>query len=67
MKIKNPPPQFTLGQAVRVILNERNRTPHEGVIRQIVWHYKDGCYNFYLEERGKKISKRYFADDLESL
>jgi hypothetical protein len=56
-----------IGQRVRVRLNHRNRTQHIGTIRQIIWHHKDGRYNYYLEEGGKKISKRYFEEDLESL
>lgn len=46
-------------------LGERNRTAHEGSIRDIDWHFKDQRHNYYLEERGKKVSKRYFDDDVE--
>lgn len=60
-------PAFYLGQRVRVILNERNKTPHTGTIREIIWHYKDQRFNFYLEENGRKVAKRYFEDDLEAL
>lgn len=60
-------PTFHIGQRVRVVLNDRNRTPHEGTVRQIVWHYKDRRYNYYLEEAGKKVSKRYFEEDLEAV
>jgi len=62
-----PTPEFSMGQSVRVRLNERNQTPREGAISDIVWHFKDQRYNYYLEERGKKVSKRYHADDLESV
>ncbi len=55
-----PPAAFSIGQRVRVILNDRNRTPHSGTIREIIWHFKDQRYNYYLEENGKKISKRYY-------
>jgi hypothetical protein len=65
--INKPEPIYPIGQRVRVVLNERNRTPHTGHIRQVVWHYKDGCYHYYLEENGKAISKRYSAGDLEPL
>jgi hypothetical protein len=60
-----PPPAYSLGQRVRVILNARNRTPREGTVREIVWHFKDRRYNYYLEEGGKKVSKRYLSEDLE--
>jgi hypothetical protein len=60
------PHSFSLGQRVRVILNERNRTPHSGTIRAIVWHFKDQSYNYYLEANGKRISKRYYEEDLEA-
>jgi hypothetical protein len=59
------PPAFSVGQQVRVILNERNRTPRTGSIRQIIWHYKDERYNYYLTVNGKSVSKRYFEEDLE--
>lgn len=60
-----PKPVFSVGQRVRVIVNDRNRTPHDGSVRQVVWHHKDQRYNYYLEEAGKKVSKRYLAEDLE--
>jgi hypothetical protein len=62
-----PPPTFRLGQHVRVLLNDRNSTPHEGTVRHIIWHHKDARYNYYLQEGGKKVSKRYFEQDLEAL
>lgn len=60
-----PPPAYSLGQRVRVVLNERNRTPREGTVRRIVWHFKDGRYNYYLEQDDKRVSKRYLREDLE--
>jgi hypothetical protein len=60
-----PTPKFAVGQNVRVRLNDRNRTSHEGTIRAIIWHVKDERHNYYIEERGKKVSKRYYDDDLE--
>jgi hypothetical protein len=62
-----PAPAFSVGQRVRVILNERNRTARVGTILGIMWHFKDGRYNYYLEEGGKKVSKRYFQEDLEAV
>jgi hypothetical protein len=66
MTMEKPEPAFQIKQRVRVILNERNRTPHEGTVREVVWHHKDQRYNYYLEEAGKKVSKRYFEEDLEA-
>jgi hypothetical protein len=62
-----PLPKFAIGQKVRVRLSVRNRTAHEGTIRDIIWHFKDQRHNYYLEEGGKKVSKRYYDDDLERL
>lgn len=59
-----PAARFQLGQHVRVVLNARNQTPHEGTVRQVVWHHEDGCFNYYLLENGKQVSKRYLDDDL---
>jgi hypothetical protein len=60
-----PMPRFSVGQKVVVVLNEKNKTPHTGSVREVIWHYKDSRYNYYLEENGKKISKRYFEEDLD--
>jgi hypothetical protein len=64
---EKPPPAFSVGQRVRVILNERNRTARTGTIRQIIWHYKEQTYNYYLDVNGKRISKRYYEKDFEQL
>ncbi|HLW67443.1 MAG TPA: hypothetical protein VKS79_19165 [Gemmataceae bacterium] len=62
-----PPPTFSLGQWVNVIVNERNRTPQTGSIREIVWHYKFSKYFYLLEVDKKKVAKRYFQEDLEPM
>jgi hypothetical protein len=64
---RRPDPEFQVGDRVQVVLNNRNRTFHRGLVREVVWHIKDGRYNFYLEAKGKKVSKRYLAEDLESV
>lgn len=48
-------PQFSIGQKIRVIVNDKNKTERLGTIREQVWHYKDCTYNYYLEENGKKF------------
>jgi hypothetical protein len=60
-------PEFGLGQRVRVVLNDRNRTPHEGTIRAVIWHHKSGQFHYYLLEHGRKVSKRYAAEDLQAV
>jgi len=60
-------PELLVGQPVRVILNERNKTLHTGAIRQIIWHSKDQRFNYYIAVDGKKVSKRYFIEDLEAI
>lgn len=60
------PPEFAVGQPVPVLVNARNRTPRVGWVRRVVWHFKLACWMFYLEAGGRRVSKRYFADDLVS-
>ena len=62
-----PAPKFTIGQKVRVRLGDRNQTAHEGTIRDVIWHFKDQRHNYYIEEGRKKISKRYYDNDLEAV
>jgi hypothetical protein len=57
-----PKPESAVGDRVAVRVGGRNSTPHVGEVRDVIWHYKDQRYNYYLTEKGKKISKRYFAD-----
>jgi len=65
MRFTVPTPTFAIGQRVRVRLSARNRTAHEGTIRDILWHFKNKRHIYYIEESGKKVSKRYFDEDLE--
>ena len=58
-------PKFEVGQPVRVVLNDRNRTAREGVVRERVWHRKQGRWHYSLREGSKQISKRYRGEDLE--
>ena len=59
------PAEFNVGDHVRVVPSERHSTRRGGVVRQVVWHFKEGCYNYYITEDGKKVSTRYLAIDLE--
>ena len=59
-----PAPEFGTGQWVRVVLSDGNRTPREGTIRAAVWHHKEGRFHHYLQCGGRKVSKRYQAEDM---
>ncbi len=50
-----PAPTFRLGQRVRIRVNQRNHTPREGCIREIIWHHKDAKYNYYLQDGSRKV------------
>jgi hypothetical protein len=63
--VDRPEPEFALSQRVRVVPNGRNRTPYEGAIRAVVWRHKQERFHYYLLEGGRKVSKRYAAEDLE--
>lgn len=62
-----PAPAFYEGQQVQVVLNDRNRTPRCGAVRDKVWHHKDQQWYFFLrDDSGRKIGKRYSAADLQA-
>jgi hypothetical protein len=56
-----PPAAFKRGQPVEVIANARNKTCRKGTVRAVIWHHKKGRWMYWLEENGKKVSKRYEA------
>lgn len=60
---QRPTPNFMHGQAVFV--------PSKGVkahVRSICWHYKEERYFYHVVgEDGKKLKKRYYAEDLEAI
>ena len=59
-------PLYPTGTRVRVVVNSRNRTARAGQVMQVVWHHKHGCWVYWLtDDRGRKVSKRYFGEDLE--
>jgi hypothetical protein len=64
VKPELPQPDFAIGDLVEVRVGGNNQTPHVGTVRDVVWHFKDNRYNYYLIEDGKNISKRYLAEDL---
>ncbi len=58
------PPEFSLGASVVVLLNARNRTQRHGTVERREWHFKLGRWFYLLREDSRRISKRYFAEDL---
>lgn len=60
---QRPTPDYTWDQPVFV--------PSKGVratIKSICWHYKDERYFYYvIGEDGKKLKKRYYAEELEEI
>lgn len=61
-----PPPSFVEGQLVEVVLNARNTTYHKGIVQEIGWHHEEAKWLFRLSENGKRVSKRYEAEDLRA-
>jgi hypothetical protein len=64
-----PEPRFQFGQRVCVVLNERNKTPREGTVDRLVWHFKEARWYYFLRVPGKtvptrKVSKAYVEEDL---
>jgi hypothetical protein len=60
-----PPAELAIGASVRVIVSSRNRTPRSGQIERRVWHFNLQRWTYFLRQGSRRISKRYFADDLE--
>lgn len=59
-----PPPAFAVGDLVAVVPSARHQTPWRGAVRAVVWHFKDGRWNYYLSSKGRSVSTRYLAEDL---
>jgi hypothetical protein len=65
---RRPDPRFRVGEPVRVLPNEQNRSPHVGTIDRVIWHHEDARYNYYIVEKsGGRLSKRYLSEDLEAV
>ena len=54
------PPVFTYGEKVSPV----NHPDMEGSISDIVWHFKNNDYNYYISVNGSKKSGRYYSIDL---
>ena len=54
-------PEFIWGDKVKIVAKNIIAT-----IELICWHFNDGKYFYHLiDENGKKLSKRYYSDELE--
>lgn len=58
------PPLFRKGDVVEVIVNAKNITYHMGLISEIIYHFKEKEWMYYITENNKKVSKRYGSQDL---
>ena len=59
--------KFEFGDKVKVMVNERNKTYHEGIIIDISWHSKYNKQFYFIKENNKVLKKRYFYEDLEKI
>lgn len=55
-------PKYTYGAYVYPV----NHPDRKGKIRDIIWHFKNRTFNYYIEVNNKKVSKRYYEADLIS-
>ena len=60
IKSIDKPPAFIYGELVSPV----EHSDIIGKITDIIWHFKDNDYNYYISVNGKKKSKRYYAEDL---
>jgi hypothetical protein len=69
VEIKNgkPAQEFSIGESVEVMVSAKNTTYHCGRIIQITWHHKESKWHYFIEENGKKVSKRYEGKSLRNV
>ena len=58
-------PSFRIGQEVETILDAYSRKYHRGTVCEIVKHEKQNRFMYFIEEKGKKLKKRYFKNNLK--
>lgn len=54
------PPAFVYGDLVSPV----SHPDMIGTVREIVWHFKNKDYNYYITVNGRKKGKRYYVYDL---
>ncbi|MGD8770624.1 MAG: hypothetical protein PVJ06_11340 [Desulfobacterales bacterium] len=57
-------PKYMPFDSVKVL---RPNTERSGRILELIWHFKNKEWNYYIDSEGKRISKRYVESDLERL
>lgn len=62
--MSEPQPSYRTGQSVRVIPGTRNNTPRRGAVIAVRRHFKDGCFDYYILQCDKRVSKYYRDADL---
>ena len=60
IQMLDAPPLYRYGDAVSPV----QHPDRQGHIRAIFRHYKNGAYFYLIESGGKKISRRYYAEEL---
>jgi len=58
-----PTPEFQVGSLVREVA----RPEIQGTVYDLIWHDKDLGYKYFLIVNGKQKSRRYGAQELQSL
>ena len=58
--MRDKPPTFEYGDLVSPV----DHPDMLGTVREIVWHFKNMDYNYYITVNGRKQSTRYYTDDL---
>lgn len=62
--MSEPMPTYRAGQSVRVIPGVRNNTPRRGAVIRITRHFKDECFDYYIRQCDKRVSKYFWDADL---
>lgn len=62
--MSEPMATYRTGQSVRVIPGVRNNTPRRGVVAAFQRHFKDECFNYFIRQCDKRVSKCYRDADL---
>ncbi|MBR1736164.1 MAG: hypothetical protein IJ736_03985 [Firmicutes bacterium] len=60
IKAIDAPPKFKYGDSV----SPADHIYKKGRIRDIIWHGKTHKFNYYIEIDNKKVSRRYYAEEL---
>lgn len=56
------PARFAVGETVTVLVG--SHAGDRAVVEAVTWSDRDHCHYFYLQDRGKKLSRGYRGDEL---